>query len=290
MHMSFVGLISEVCHNLLVLAIVYRRDSYSSNSLVLLHSKLYMLLSVLELLLINKRWQSYQKHRTTIAVAQRAVRLLANLGMTVQSGFDVMQMGGLAPSADTSTPAALLISYMLVPPIMWLIGSFNFLLPTGYGLLLQPMTFLMMCSWSWRAPAGMRSFPGVLQLATKICSSMHTSAELLLGAVTWLGVRPEGLESHNSTCSSAAVLAQLMLYYNFVVCLLLPLCFTYVAELHHKIAFWRHRGCRVVVRRSVLLPLPEHLWMSHAAVVAAALLVTWFVVEQVAPFFGSGVV
>jgi hypothetical protein len=43
----------------------------------------------------------------------------------------------------------------------------------------------------------------------------------------------------------------------------------------------------VVVRRSVLLPLPEHLWMSHAAVVAAALLVMWFVVEQVAPFVGS---
>jgi hypothetical protein len=39
---------------------------------------------------------------------------------------------------------------------------------------------------------------------------------------------------------------------------------------------------------SVLL-LPEHLWMRHAAVVAAALLVTWFVVEQVTPFVGSDV-
>lgn len=164
-----------------------------------------------------------------------------------------------------------------------------FTVPMAAGIFLQPLNAAAALSWVWNAPPAMHKVPGLCELASLICNSTRGGLELLLYMVVDVGAMP-GIPAagYNAfglpdRCGSATVYAQLLVYANLLFSWAVPLYISGIIELHHKLSFRRSRGMQVVADRSLFLPLPDNVVVSHMSVGLTVPVLLWFAAEQIAP-------
>jgi hypothetical protein len=168
--------------------------------------------------------------------------------------------------------------------------SLAFSLPTPSNLLQLLLATAVALSWVWNAPLAMHQVRGMQQLAVSVCNSCRGALELLLYITVDLAAMPgapgAGLTAFGlpDRCETGAAYAQLLVYGSLMFAFFVPLYTSYAIELHHKLSFWRRRGVVAVADRSVLMPLPQQLLLSHVLVCCAAMMLLWVTAEQIAVY------
>jgi hypothetical protein len=271
-------------HLFIVLCVHTKRSDNNAASWTAFASKLFIVAALLQLLLMHKARVWYCRHRFSLAVANRLARLVQAAAMVLHSGFNATS----SLAVNNSKAWQVLAGHVLLSSVLSLQASINFLLPANCTVFLQLLYVVISVAWHWRSPETMQGVPGVPELAGRVCTTLHGVFESVLSsAAAGAGVSSgpcSALGTAARTCSSGLVFEQLILYASFVVSYLVPLCGTYMAELHLKLTFWQKRQVQVELQRSVLLPLPEKPLLSNVLVLLIASALLWFVAEQAAPY------
>uniref|UniRef100_A0A383WKA8 Uncharacterized protein n=1 Tax=Tetradesmus obliquus TaxID=3088 RepID=A0A383WKA8_TETOB len=280
--------LSMVLFNQLLMRIQQTRRSVALAGSVQVALALLTLLALLQLLLLHKRLKAYMRLRHSITMVNRLLRTLMALLPVAEQRYDIMSRW-MQQSRPVPHPVAIVLAgYALFSPLLQLQISCIFSLPTAANLLQLPFATAQSLSWVWNAPLAMHKVRGMQQLATSVCNGFRGTLELILYVIVDLGAMPgvpaAGVDAFGlpDRCETGAVYAQLLVYAALMVTFFLPLYASYVIELRHKLSFWRRRDVEVVADRSVLLPLPGHLLLSHVLVCCAASLLLWVAAEQVA--------
>ncbi|WIA08164.1 hypothetical protein OEZ85_007618 [Tetradesmus obliquus] len=172
---------------------------------------LTLMLAAAQYLLRLLRADVCRKHRHSLAVGNRLVRLILHMTAALQQSFNVM---GAKFLQEEHSLVAVLARRLGFGPLIQLQISFNFSLPVRTAVLLQPLCAAAAAVMGYNAPRMLGAVPGMMQLAGQLCMLLSAWHELVLFVLTLGGTPPPG---HDSSCRGPMVFNQLLVFINLLV-------------------------------------------------------------------------